>query len=331
MRQALHAPTEQQRDEEGDPRTLVAAEAGQLKGEIFVEPSAHPSSDASDIASTWARDGAAANAGEDIDEGSGVSRADSGFHSSFSTENLPEPCADASFPTPDGEPPGPPTENLLLGHVQAHFSFAESDILQRLSNCVENTQWLPYSDSAGICVSNCPTECKTPGRERLLLMWQVRAVLKNCTQKDAFAIILDTASQASWNRYVSKVVDHGRDHGAQLLQTCFKGVFPIAAREALEFRSASADESAETLWIGFSSLGTEGLDVPVTPKHERTYTTMSGYRFAKGPEPNTVAFTFISHVDAGGSVPDWLIMKAGAKGPIDLCKDLQAFIDKTRR
>merc|ERR1719491_894375 len=159
-------------------------------------------------------------------------------------------------------------------------------------------------------------------------MWRVRSVLRNCAPGDAFEIILDAASQPSWNRYCAKIIEHDSQHGALLLQSCFKGMFPIAAREGLEFRATSSNASTETYQIGFSSIGTENLTIPVQPKHERSFTTLSGYCFQMGPQPNTVSFTFVSHVDAGGGLPDWMVAKAGAKGPLDLCKDLQSVINK---
>jgi len=105
------------------------------------------------------------------------------------------------------------------------------------------------------------------------------------------------------------------------------GVWPVSDREAVEFRaSATADDGV--LWIGYTSIGTDALAIPVNQDHVRSFCNLTGYRICPGPRPNTVDFTFISHVDAKGSVPKWAANVIGPKPLTDFVADLQAFLTK---
>merc|ERR1712039_964450 len=162
-------------------------------------------------------------------------------------------------------------------------------------------------------------------------MWLFRRTMRNATPRAVFELLMNAEGQPSWNTYCASSKDLGNCNGATLIQTCFKGLYPVAAREALEFRAASANADAETLWIAYTSVGTADLGVPVTARHERSYTNFSGYRLSAGPEPHTVSLTFVSHVDAGGGLPDWIMYKAGPKGGADVIRALQGALDRMAR
>jgi len=233
--------------------------------------------------------------------------------------------------SPRGVDHDPSLDALLNGLTQL-----EKDILLPLKGRIEQEDgWELVSDSKGLECSRRRVQCTNPGRERPILMWKLRQTMKGASPKEVFDLIMDGPRTPTWHRHVSswRAVGDRAEHGAQLIATCFKGVFPVSAREALEFRAAS-DGAAETsgeYWIAFRSLGTLELDVPVAPKHERTYTCMAGYRIRAGAEPGTAEFTFLAHTDPGGSLSDRLVEMAGPKGGTDYVIDLQKGLDARRK
>lgn len=141
---------------------------------------------------------------------------------------------------------------------------------------------------------------------------------------------MDAEAQVSWNNVVAKVTNFGREHGATLLQTVFKGLGPVSGREGLEFRAASSPDG-EPSYISYSSEGVEHLGIDVTPGCVRSFTNLSAYRISPGQMPGSTDLIFVSHFDAGGNVPDWVMKRAGAKGGVDLTKNMQSELDRRRQ
>lgn len=214
-----------------------------------------------------------------------------------------------------------------LDNLQSIQRTLLAGLIQRL----EFQDWESHSSDKELQIHRRLAPGGAPGRERDILMFRIERVMRNAVPRDVFALLMDAEGQPVWNTYCSSSKDHGDSHGTKLVQTCFKGLYPVSAREALEFRAASGNADAETLWIVYSSVGTTELEVPVTEKHERSFTMFSGYLLRPGSEPNTVAMTFISHIDAGGNLPDWIMAKAGPKGATDVTRALQVALDKIRR
>lgn len=210
----------------------------------------------------------------------------------------------------------------------AELSALEQSILRPLMAHVnEEVGWTLHSNrGAEICNRVVPGT--TPGRERPIVMWRVRRELRSLSPKTIFDLILDVENQPVWHSYMSGGRNLGRRNGATVTSTCFKGIFPVAPRETLEHRASCFDPDGSTYYVAFTSAGTDVLDIPPVPKHERTFTCLSGYRLRPGSEPGTVDFTLLTHVDPGGNIPDWVTQKAGPKAGNDFCRDLQAAIDK---
>lgn len=228
------------------------------------------------------------------------------------------------------EPALSETNKALL----ANLTDREIDILLPLKAQIEQQEgWELVSNSNGLECCRRRVDCTNPGRERPILMWRLRQTMSGATPKEVFDLVMDGPCTPTWHRHVSSWREINREHGAALIATCFRGVFPVSAREALEFRAVSEGAVAATgeYWIAFSSQGTRELDVPVTSKHERTYTCMAGYRIRPGAEPGTAEFTFLAHTDPGGTLPDRVVEMAGAKGGSDYVIDLQKGLDARRK
>lgn len=188
--------------------------------------------------------------------------------------------------------------------------------------------WEVHSSSAAALVCKQMRVGGAPGQERPLLMWRMRTLLRNTTPRKVFELLMDSEKQHTWNTYVKASSCISNEYGVSLLQTYFKGVGPVSAREALEFRAASTRLEDPVLWIAFTSTGTETLGIPEVPKHTRVFTNTSGYCISVGAEPGTVSFTLLTLADAGGSIPDWIVRQAGSKAPTDFAKLLQSALDK---
>eukprot|EP00450_Noctiluca_scintillans_P012274 CAMPEP_0194508024 /NCGR_PEP_ID=MMETSP0253-20130528/37845_1 /TAXON_ID=2966 /ORGANISM="Noctiluca scintillans" /LENGTH=279 /DNA_ID=CAMNT_0039350989 /DNA_START=52 /DNA_END=887 /DNA_ORIENTATION=+ len=176
--------------------------------------------------------------------------------------------------------------------------------------------WELCSSSGGLEVHRRLELGGPPSTRRPLFMWRIRRVI-NAPPRAVFELIMDAEAQVSWNTVVAKVTNFGREHGATLLQTVFKGLGPVSGREGLEFRAATIPD-AEPSYISYSSEGVEHLGIAVTPGCVRSFTNLSAYRISPGCTPDTTDLIFVSHFDAGGNVPDWVMKRAGAKGGVDL-------------
>lgn len=186
--------------------------------------------------------------------------------------------------------------------------------------------WEAYDAGLSVDVRKRLVRGGAPGNERLLAMWRTQRVMKLASPRELFDILTD--SSAGWNPYVESVTDRGSEYGSRLLQTVFKAVGQIPKREALEFRAASPDRSSSVLWIAYTSTGVEELGIEVPAGCVRAYTNLVAYRLAPGHMPNTTDLTLVSHIDAGGSLPDWVTEKAGPKGAMDMLSALQRELDR---
>mmetsp|Transcript_65992 Transcript_65992/g.151148 ORF Transcript_65992/g.151148 Transcript_65992/m.151148 type:complete len:350 (-) Transcript_65992:247-1296(-) len=199
---------------------------------------------------------------------------------------------------------------------------AAAGIRERLILALADEEgWVSMQNKPNLKVSRKMAPGGAPGRERDLAMWKVRTTLE-ASPRAVLNKLLDATAQPKWNPVVSSVEDLGADHGATMLRTCFKGMFGVAAREGIEFRETFEEE--EALFVGYTSHGTESLDMEPRAGAQRCYCTLSGYRLAPGQGEGTCEFTFLSLADPGGQIPDWLMNKVGSKGAIDFCAALQS-------
>jgi len=199
---------------------------------------------------------------------------------------------------------------------------AAAGIRERLLLALEDQEgWVNMQNKPNLKVSRKMAPGGAPGRERDLAMWKVCTTLE-ASPRAVLNKLLDATAQPKWNPVVSSVEDMGNDHGATMLRTCFKGMFGVAPREGVEFRETFEEEGA--LFVGYTSHGTETLDMEPRAGAQRCYCTLSGYRLAPGEGEGTCEFTFLSLADPGGQIPDWLMNKVGSKGAIDFCAALQS-------
>eukprot|EP00928_Gymnodinium_smaydae_P054746 TRINITY_DN38478_c0_g1_i1.p1 TRINITY_DN38478_c0_g1~~TRINITY_DN38478_c0_g1_i1.p1 ORF type:complete len:337 (+),score=59.26 TRINITY_DN38478_c0_g1_i1:101-1111(+) len=214
------------------------------------------------------------------------------------------------------------------------LSDLERGLIAKLESALEAADWEEHSSSSssvyngGVEVHQRVCPGGAPGRERPLSMWRVRKELHGCSPQDVVETVLDLESQPKWHSHVTMARSLGTRDGATLVQTCFGGIAIVSAREALEHRAACRREPArEEYLVAFSSEAVRGDRVPVTKHHERSFTTLSGYRIAPGSRPDSVDFSIVVLIDPCGSLPDWVVHKVGPKGGLDYVRDLQRALD----
>ena len=222
-------------------------------------------------------------------------------------------------------------ERNLLARAISRTDPSDSAAAQRLSFASNVGGWEHVSSSGGMTVHRRSVMGGSPGNTRPLIMWRITRVIKQAAPRTIFDLLMDAKGQTKWNPMLESSVEHGTKYGAVLLQSVFKSVGPVSGREVLEFRAASADLTADTLYIAYTSAGVEEARIPVKSGMVRAHVCLSAYKLTPGTEKNTTDMTFISHVDAGGNIPDWIMKRAGQKGGMDLTDALQKEVDRRRR